>query len=301
MSNTTQLAIVAYTVLQLTLLGLAAARSAKLRDLFISSAVFNVVSSVCMLTLSVLEHSRSARPSILLNSYLFLTILLDIAQTRTLWLASRTQDEFTITRVTTAALIIKAAIALLESQHKNRLASLDLKHHSPEETTGIYGLGAYVWLNRLFLAGYSKVLKMEDLYPLDSSMKSEALETRLASFIEKTEYSGQRFGLAKALGRTLAVSLLTPVGPRIALTGFTFCQPFLINSTLSYLSEPSATRNPSTGYGLIGATVIIYTGMALSNALHWYFHERSMWMARGALASAIYRKTTEVRRLVMRP
>ena len=247
-----------------------------------------------MLTLSVLEHARSARPSILLNSYLFLTILLDIAQVRTLWLASVTQDEFTITRVNTAALVLKGAIAFIESRHKNRWVKLDLKHHSPEETTGIYGLGAYVWLNRLFLAGYSKVLRVEDLYPLDTSMKAEALETRLAGFIEKSKYRGQKFGLAKALAKTLAVSLLTPVGPRIALIGFTFCQPFLINSTLSYLAEPSTSRNPSIGYGLIGATIIIYTGMALSNALHWYFHERSMWMARGALASAIYRKTTEV-------
>lgn len=247
-----------------------------------------------MLTLSFFEHARSPRPSILLNSYLFLTILLDIAQDRTLWLASTTRDEFTITQLSTAALVLKAAISWLESQHKDRWVKLDLKHLSPEETTGIYGLGAYVWLNKLFLSGYSKVIKLDDLYPLDSSMTADTLEARLASFIEKAEFSGQRFGLAKALAKTLAVALLTPVGPRIALIGFTFCQPFLINSILSYLQEPSTTRDPNIAYGLIGATIIIYIGIALSTALYWYFHERSMWMARGALASAIYRKTTEV-------
>lgn len=247
-----------------------------------------------MLTLSFIEHARSARPSILLNSYLFVTILLDIAQTRTLWLASTTRDEFTITRLSTAGVVLKAVISLLESQHKDRWVKLSLKQHSPEETTGIYGLGAYVWLNKLFLTGYSKVLRMDDLYPLDSSMTAQALEARLASFIEKAEFAGQRFGLAKALVKTLAVALLTPVGPRISLMGFTFCQPFLINSILSYLQEPSTTRDPNIGYGLIGATIIIYTGIALSTALYWYFHERSMWMARGALASAIYRKTSEV-------
>ncbi|ROW01307.1 hypothetical protein VMCG_05930 [Cytospora schulzeri] len=289
------LVIAAYAILQLTLLGLTAAETAKLRELFISSAALNVLSSLCMLTVSFLEHARSARPSILLNSYLFLTVLLDIAQTRTLWLASTTTDEFTITQLSTAALVVKAAISWLESQHKDRWIKLDLKQHSPEEMTGIYGLGAYFWLNKLFLAGYSKVIRMDDLYPLDSSMTAEALETRLASFIEKAGFRGQRFGLAKALAKTLAVALLTPVGPRISLIGFTFCQPFLINSTLSYLQEPSATRIPSIGYGLIGATIIIYTGMALSTALYWYFHERSMWMARGALASAIYRKTTEAK------
>ncbi|KUI69854.1 Multidrug resistance-associated protein 1 [Cytospora mali] len=289
------LAIAAYAVLQLSLLGMAAAISAKLRDLFISSATLRVISSLCMLTLSFLEHARSPRPSILLNSYLFLTILLDIVQTRTLWLASTTKDEFAITRVNTAALVLKTAIAFLESQHKDRWIKLNLKAHSPEETTGIYGLGAYVWLNKLFLTGYSKVLRMDDLYPLDSSMTAEALEARLSSFMKNPKLRGQKFGLGRALGNTLAVALLTPVGPRIAFIGFTFCQPFLINSTLSYLEEPSTTRNLNIGYGLIGATIIIFTGMALSNALYWYFHERSMWMARGALASAIYRKTTEAK------
>ena len=125
-------------------------------------------------------------------------------------------------------------------------------------------------------------------------MTAEALGARMASFITKAKFCGQMFGLAKALAKSLAVALVTPVGPRIALIGFTFCQPFLINSTLSHLQEPSTTRDPNIGYGLIGATIIIYTGMALSTALYWYYHERSMWMARGALASAIYRKTTEV-------
>ncbi|ROW00912.1 hypothetical protein VPNG_08274 [Cytospora leucostoma] len=222
-------------------------------------------------------------------------MLMDITQVRTLWLASVTRDELTITRLTTAALAIKAVLAVLESQHKDRWLKVDIKHYSPEETTGIYGLGAYFWLNRLFLAGYSNVIRMKDLYPLDSSMKAAALESRLASVMKKPKFRGQRFGLEKALARTLAVSFLAPVAPRVSLIGFTFCQSFLIKSALTYLEKPSTSRNPSVGYGLIGATIIIYAGMALSKALYLYFHERSIWMVRGALASAIYRKTTEAK------
>lgn len=286
--------IATYSILQVTLLSLTAIKYAKLRGLFISSSALSVLSSLCMLVLSLLEHARSARPSILLNSYLFLTMLMDITQVRTLWLASATKDELTITRLTTAALAIKAVMAVLESQHKDRWLKVDRKHHSPEETTGIYGLGAYFWLNRLFLTGYSSVIRMTDLYPLDSSMKAAALESRLASVMNKPKFRAQRFGLEKALARTLAVAFLAPVAPRVALIGFTFCQSFLIKSVLTYLEKPPTSRDPSVGYGLIGATIIIYAGMALSKALYLYFHERSIWMVRGALASAIYRKTTEV-------
>lgn len=248
-----------------------------------------------MLVLSCLEHARSLRPSILLSSYLFLTILCDTAQARTLWLASATGDELAVARLATAAVALKAAILLLESRHKNRWASLDLERHSPEETTGIAGLGAYLWLSRLFLAGYRKVLRMDDLYVLDSSMASQALGDRLASAAAGSEFRGRRSALARALARILALPLLTPVGPRIALVGFGFCQPFLISSTLSFLEKPEGERDPNVGYGLIGGTILIYGGKTLSEALYWYFHERCLWMIRGTLASAIYKKTTEVK------
>lgn len=247
-----------------------------------------------MLVLSDLEHARSARPSILLNSYLFLTILFDVVQIRTLWLASTTHDEAVITQLMTAALALKAFISFLESQHKTRWLQLDRKSQSPEETTGIYGLGAYLWLNRLFFEGWRKVITMSDLYPLDTSMSAEGLEERLSSILRDCKYRGKKFGLGRALIKAMTVALLIPVGPRIALIGFTFCQPFLINSVLSYLEGPAGIRENNVGYGLIGATALIYLGIALSEAFYWYFHERSMWMTRGALASAIYKKSVSL-------
>lgn len=76
------------------------------------------------------------------------------------------------------------------------------------------------------------------------------------------------------------------------MAAFQFCQSFLINALLSYLEEPNPQKN--VGYGLIGATFLIYLGIAISFALYWYYQERAMYMARGALVAAIYSKTTEV-------
>jgi hypothetical protein len=61
---------------------------------------------------------------------------------------------------------------------------------------------------------------------------------------------------------------LLPVPPRLALLGFTFCQPFFIERLLDHLSRPSVDAN--VGYGFIGASVLIYSGIAISMALYSY-------------------------------
>lgn len=287
-------AALVYSVVQLCLLVLSTTRSLKYGMFFIPAAAVTFVSSLSMIWLSLLEHSRSPRPSMLLNAYLFLTILLDVAQTRTLWLASGNFDEITFTRLFTTGVATKAVLVLLESRHKTRwVVNWDVKQHSPEETTGLYGLGAFFWLNKLFVTGYRKLLTMDDLFPLDRAIASEALLAKLAGRLDVSRIRGQDYGLAKALARGLAVPLLLPVGPRIALTAFQFCQPFLIETLLNYLGHPEEESSQNTGYGLIGATIIVYTGIAISGAFYWYFQERAMYMVRGVLASVIYDKTTE--------
>ncbi|KAK3377548.1 P-loop containing nucleoside triphosphate hydrolase protein [Podospora didyma] len=289
-------ALAFYAVIYLCLLVLSSARSHKFRIFLVSSTAVTFVSALCMLALSFLEHSRSPRPSILLNAYLFLTILLDCAQARTLWLVSNTADEITFSRLFTAGLALKSIIVLLESAHKSRwVVHWDVKKHSPEEFSGLFGLGAFFWLNKLFLVGYRKILTMDDLFPLDSNMASATLHARLADRLEVSKLGGKKYGLAKALAKGLAVSLLIPVGPRIALTAFNFCQPFLIETLLDYLQRPAEDSTKNLGYGLIGATLLIYTGIAVSGAFYWYFQERALYMSRGVLASAVYKKTTEAK------
>lgn len=284
-----------YVVLQFVQVGLASLESTTMRVLLVSAATLHAVSSFAMLPLSALEHSRSPRPSVLLSTYLSVTLLFDVAQTRTLWLDATAGNNLTITRLTTAAVALKAMILVLESQRKTRWAVFDPKQRSPEELAGLFGLGVYMWLNKLFLTGYRQTLSIDDLYPLDSRMKSGHLEEKLSSVMMTTTWQRQRYGLAKLLVKTLTPALLLPIGPRLALIGFKFCQPFLIQSTLSFLEQPPDKRDTNTGYGLIGATCLIFGGIALSTSCYWYLHERLMWMTRGALASAIYRKTTEAR------
>ncbi|KAI1139479.1 P-loop containing nucleoside triphosphate hydrolase protein [Hypoxylon sp. FL0543] len=284
-----------YGGLQLSLLVLSVLRSRNFKALFASSSALTFASAICMIVVSHLEHSRSPRPSHLLNAYLLITVLLDVAHARTLWLASTNYDELTFSRLFTAAVSIKALLLVLESQHKSKWVRWDAKEHSPEETSGFLDIGAFIWLNGLFLAGYKKVLTLGDLYPLDQNMASERVQAKLAKHMEAIRRPGQHNGLARALAKALAVPLLLPVGPRIAMVAFQFCQPFLINALLKYLQQAPVKTSQNVGYGLIGATILIYIGIAASQAMYWYLQERAMYMARGALASSVYLKTTEAK------
>jgi ABC-type multidrug transport system fused ATPase/permease subunit len=246
-----------------------------------------------MAMLSLLEHSRSPRPSILLNCFLFLTILFDIAQTRSIWLSAQTYNDRIYASLFNLSTVWKAMLVLLESKHKRRWLGWDLRDHSPEETSGLYGLSTLFWLNPLLMSGYKKVLTMPDLFALDRAITTASL-LQASLKLDTSHIKGRKYGLARALGRALAVPFIIPVASRLVLILFSICQALLIESLLDYLDQP-ADAPANTSYGLIGATIIIYyLGIPVSTALHGWSVQRSLFMARSCLCSAIYRKTTQV-------
>ncbi|PWY89950.1 putative ABC multidrug transporter [Aspergillus heteromorphus CBS 117.55] len=286
-------AITAYVGLELSLLILVAVGSFAVTSIFIAASALKLVSALFMIMLSLLDHSRSPRPSVLLNGYLFLTLILDAAQTRTLFLSSDNKPEITYSSIFSAAIALKAGILLLEAQQKSKWINWNKKEHSPEETSGIFSLGVFFWLNKMFLAGYRKVLKIEDLYPLDSSMNAKSLHDEFSTNMDYSKLKGDKFGLVKVLARTLRPALLLPIPPRLALLAFTFCQPLFIERLLDYLSQPAL--DPNVGYGFIGASMLIYLGIAISTAFYWYFHHRMRTMARSILVIETFIKATQAR------
>ncbi|KAG9251894.1 P-loop containing nucleoside triphosphate hydrolase protein [Emericellopsis atlantica] len=88
----------------------------------------------------------------------------------------------------------------------------------------------------------------------------------------------------------------TPVLPRLLLSGFTFSQFFLVQSVLRYLdSDDDTSVTASHGYGLIGACVLVYTGIAISSSWYWREVYRSAAMVRGGLVIAIFEKVLRLR------
>jgi ATP-binding cassette subfamily C (CFTR/MRP) protein 1 len=52
--------------------------------------------------------------------------------------------------------------------------------------------------------------------------------------------------------------------PRLCLIGFNYAQPFLLTAAIDALSNIKDPNQKNNGYGLIGATGLIYLGIALS-------------------------------------
>ncbi|KAH8660068.1 hypothetical protein BX600DRAFT_438294 [Xylariales sp. PMI_506] len=71
---------------RLTLLILWAATNAPKTKISLASVSLNLVTSLLIFALTWLEDGRSVRPSTLLITYFVVTLLLDLAQARTLWL-----------------------------------------------------------------------------------------------------------------------------------------------------------------------------------------------------------------------
>lgn len=83
--------------------------------------------------------------------------------------------------------------------------------------------------------------------------------------------------------------------PRLCFAAFTFAQPFLINSVVKYVGDPPGEHHKDVAASLIGATVLVYVGMAVSNALYHHLTYQLLTMYRGGLASLVYKKTIALR------
>ena len=71
-----------------------------------------------MTALSWAEHAACPRPSILLKCYLFVSLIFNIAQARTVTLAASSQTWHA--HLFTAAVALKGLAVILEAQHKTR-------------------------------------------------------------------------------------------------------------------------------------------------------------------------------------
>lgn len=161
-------------MLQLALLLLRSLRTAQRTTLAISAAALSFVDAFIFCMLSYTEHSKSLRPSALLGVYLFFSLLFDVARVRTLWLIGYDGG---IRGIFTASLVMKVMILLLEAKEKRRYFNSSDRQKGPEETSGIFSQSVFWWLNNLIGRGFSKVLLMDDLYPIDEDLLSEKLGT----------------------------------------------------------------------------------------------------------------------------
>ena len=170
---------VALVALQLSILILWPSRTGTKAS--IPSSALSLVASLTILLLSVLEHTRSIRPSFLLNVYLLTSLTLDVAQARTLFL--RSHDSFppspnpnpTIPALFAASIAVKLVLLALEARSKRAYLQYPYAAFPPEATSGVLNRSFFWWLSPLFVGGWRKILDLEDLYGIDRELLAEGL------------------------------------------------------------------------------------------------------------------------------
>ena len=60
--------------------------------------------------------------------------------------------------------------------------------------------------------------------------------------------------------------LMAAVIPKLCLIGFLYAQPLLINAAVTLAGLPQEQPFNNAGYGLMGAYVIVYTGIAVRSS-----------------------------------
>lgn len=142
----------------------------------IAAASLSSAAAIVMFLLSHLEHSRSVRPSSIINAYLFFTIFFDAAKVRTLWIRG---DSTSIAGTSTAVLAVKLTVLATEAKEKRKHLLSPYLNISPETTSGLYSRSLFWWLNPVFLLGYRNIIRDADVFPTDNDLMSENLYQRV--------------------------------------------------------------------------------------------------------------------------
>ncbi|SMY26987.1 unnamed protein product [Zymoseptoria tritici ST99CH_1A5] len=210
--------------------------------------------------------------------------LFDAAQLRTVLLLGHRTALSTILAVT---LSLKLALLALEAASKARILRDPYQNSSPESVSGIISRALYWWTIPLLTTGYRRLLSSDDLFPVDESIHSTELGRSLNNRMAASDMS-KRHALLRVCLQCFKKDIAAMVPARLALICFTYSQTFLLEKAVKFLSQPSSDESVKIGYGLIGATFFIYTGIAVANALYERRVGRTMIKLRGTLVASVF-------------
>ena len=233
-------------------------------QLTIAANTLSILDAIALCVLSFVEHRQSIRPSSLITLYLLFSIAFDAVQCRTLWLLPQGQKLRTIATIFSASIGFKMGILVLEVIEKRAFLVPPWNRAPPESLGGTINHSLFWWLNALFLRGYKGFLNLKSLWPTDHSIDSERLLVRLNSAWNATRNKRKKNALAFSMIKSIKWPLGAVLFPRLCLIGLRFSQPLLLKRIVDFIRQPDGKEKTNIGYGLLGATALVYLGNAVS-------------------------------------
>lgn len=288
-SNMTSLKLASVILLagtQITMLSLWASAPGQRTPASLPAATVSTLGSLALILLSGLEDSRSIRPSTIINIYMLFSLLLDIPQARTLWLRP---GPTSLPGVFSVGMAVKAISLCFEACTKKRFLFPPYRAIAPEMLVSLYDRTLLWWLNPTFLLGFKSRIAFEDLSSVDSGLSSQRLDRKFQA-IWLGYKSGPGRTLLWALIVRCRISVIAFMVPRLFLSAFRLSQPLLIGNITSVMNRSVSRNSTSADRGLVGATALVYCGLALSNVTYKRQLQRFQTQLRGVLITSLYRK-----------
>lgn len=290
-THSPQVLLSAFATIQLTVLLARATFLETGTHASVSAAALDFTAACVLFVLSCLEHSRSVTPSTIIGLFLIISFPFDVVRVRTFYLLTGYAAKG-IANLLSLSLAIKLAVLITESVEKRGILLEPYHGLPPEMTSGLYNKSVFWWLNPLLRVGFGKTLKLEDLYDLDETLASANVERRFRQQWA-TIKEHHRFSLLWTTIKVLKWQLLVSAIPRLLLAAAKFAQPFLVQETISFVSNRE-TQPVSIGWGLVGAYFLVYFAQAILGAAYKHLINRCVAQIRGGLISLLYHKTLEL-------
>ncbi|CAI4212352.1 unnamed protein product [Parascedosporium putredinis] len=232
------------------------------------ASVLNFLVIGPLFVFSCTEHVFRIRPSVVIQIFLLLTTIFDVARIRTLWLMPGAMA-FAATEC--GALAVKIGLVIAEAWPKHKLVVDDLQLYSGEQLSGFYSKTLFLWLMKTLWNG--TIPPIPDPADLAGPQNEETAERRRTTF--RTHWARRpdkqgKTALFATLVKAMPGHFLLPFVPRVIIVGVTLTQPMLLRRMLEFVQEDPETKDINVGYTLIGAFALVYGLAAVFNG--WFHH-----------------------------
>jgi ATP-binding cassette subfamily C (CFTR/MRP) protein 1 len=256
----------------------------------IPAEVFSFLASLAAAILSQWEHTRSIRPSALLQLYLMVALVVQAVHLRSIWLR---HDDTTMRGLGIGQIVACAIFLAVESVSKESIL-LQRQKRSPQDTNDMFSQRLFWWLNSTFRRGYTSVLAPTDLDKMDEDLSSTDAQRRFRLEWRRHSTKNPKVSMLRIVFSAIGYDMMFPVIPRLLLLAIQFCQPYLILRFVDYIDNP-AKGGTEEGILLVLATAIVYVAIATFQSWYWQSVARFQTKLRGCLISQIHDKALRSR------
>jgi ATP-binding cassette subfamily C (CFTR/MRP) protein 1 len=222
-----------------------------------------VATAVAML-ISHWDDQHAIRPSMILTLYWSALTVLGIPRLRTVWLKAETMSPLPI--LWTLVFIATVIVLAVELVPKTRYLNSQYQSATPEELCDVWSWALFLWILPFLRTGFSQILAVRHLPPIDASLQATEALARLRArwdvFPLSMKGSNSHI-LLRAMFRAYLIPFVTAIIPRLCLSAFTFSQPFLITTAVTYFEQDTSADTVYIGRALIGASALVYLGIAV--------------------------------------